>query len=353
MVALEFHELDPGDDRWGAVLGDVRHDIYHLPDYVALEASRTGGRPAAALVSGRGGGLLVPYLVRDVDGAPGVTDLSSPYGYSGALFFGGWDAEARRGALMFLLDSLRERGHCSLFLRLHPVLSGAESAFPEGTIHPTGETVIVDLQKSTDELWGDIRKSERYQARRLARDGYVAHFEPYAGVIDDFHEIYSETMRRVGATEEYFSFNLGYFRQLVRILGSRLTVCTVRRGDDVVSAKLYTESSGIVQNLFGGTYTRALRDQPSVLELTEAIKYFKTRGAAVMNLGGGLGGSHDSLFHFKASFSSELKTFSTARVVLDAPCYARLSATRSQQMNIDMDKLAAMKFFPLYRTPAA
>jgi len=348
---MRFRELAPGDDSWVAALAATPHDIYQLPGFVELEAGRIGGRPAAALVQWSTGGLLVPYLVREVSGAPGVQDVCSPYGYPGALFYGQGDEETKRLSVTYLLRALRELGYCSLFLRLHPILRDSGASFPADVVHVTGETVIADLSKPLDELWHDVRKSNRHQAARLAKEGFDARFERPEAALEDFYAIYLETMDRVGATSEYYSFDFEYLTKLAALLGQGVTICTVRRGQAVMSAKLFTEASGIVQNFLGGTHTFALHSQPSVLEMTEAIRHYKSAGASVLNLGGGLGGQHDSLFHFKAGFSSETREFKTVRVILDEVRYSELATDRARHFGLDLAELTMTKYFPLYRAP--
>ena len=349
MTSVAFHEVGPEDARWSSALSYGRHDIYHLPGYAALEARRVGARPAAGLVLSGGGALLVPYLVRPLEGPAGGTDVASPYGYSGALFLGAWDRDARREAVRCLLDGLRDAGHCSLFLRLHPILDDVADAFPEGLIHQTGETVVVDLTRPLDELYAKVRKSERYVARRLTREGYQIDFLPADGALDAYDEIYRETMERVGAAADYFTFDLAYDRALAALLDDRLEVAVVSLGGKPLSAKLYSSSGGVVQNLLGGTRTDALRAQPSVLEAVAAIAHYRERGERVLHLGGGLAGQRDSLFRFKAGFSGTFKMFSTARVILDERRYDLSVRRRAGELGVDPAALLSVGYFPAYR----
>lgn len=351
MSRFTFAELGVEDTRWSEALARVDHDVYHLPGYLALEARRMGGRAIAALVGWDDEALLVPLVARDVDGG-NARDLSSPYGYAGLLTSGRSDAVLALEAIQFLLDELRQRGYCSLFLRLHPILNASVGGLPSHAVHETGATVVVDLTRPADELWRGVRKSELHQARRLERRGLEVRFETAGAALDDFYDIYLETMHRVSAAPVYFEFDLGYFLELASALGERLVLCTVREGDEVLAAKLYTRSSGIVQNLLGGTRTGALSTQPSVLETIEAMRYFRERGARVLHLGGGVGGRKDSLFHFKEGFSHEVVPYRTMRVILDGETYERYSAERARELGVGVGELAEHEFFPLYRTPA-
>ena len=73
----------------------------------------------------------------------------------------------------------------------------------------------------------------------------------------------------------------------------------------------------------------------------------KSRGLQRLHLGGGVGASEDSLFRFKAGFSTDRHPFRTLRVVLDELAYADLVRARQPQS----DPGDHTGFFPLYRKP--
>lgn len=351
MQDFTFTELGVSDIRWGQALLSVVHDVYQLPGYLELEAERMLGRPAAALVTWAKGWLLVPYVVRDVGIEPGAEDLSSPYGYAGYLVSEGSSGSQLRGAFTVLVGNLARLGYCSLFLRLHPYLNSELVGFPIGVVHRTGETVNVDLAQPLDTLLGEVNNAKRRRAAHLASDGYEASFVPYREGLEDFHQTYLDTMRRVDATSEYFSFTLAYFQRLAGVLGDRLIVGVVRRDGVVISTLLVAASCGIAHTLFSGTYSVAMSHHPSVLLTIEAIKWCKQRGYKVLHLGGGLGGHHDSLFQFKSEFSKGRLPFRTIRLVLDSARYERLAYKRARELGLDEPGRLDPSFFPTYRSP--
>jgi len=352
MPGFTFSELNTDDPRWAAALGSVTHDIYHLPGYVALEAARMGGRAAAALVTWDDGWLLVPYVARFVTAGEPAQDVSSPYGYAGYLFRDPSGTAHMGGAIEVLLKELRLLGYCSMFLRLHPYLNRDPVGFPVETVHDTGDTVQVDLARPLEALLAEVSKPKRRRAARLVREGLSVAFEPFEASLADFHATYVDTMRRVGAVDEYFSFDQQYFRGLLELLGDRLTIGVVRNGSEVLSTLLISESCGIAHSLFSGTYTSALGTQASVLLTLEAILYCKERGDAIFHLGGGLGGRSDSLFRFKAEFSNGRLPFRTVRAVLDEVVYQELTDRRAQELGLPGPEMLPQDFFPAYRSRA-
>ena len=85
----------------------------------------------------------------------------------------------------------------------------------------------------------------------------------------------------------------------------------------IVCAGLFGESNGIVQYHLSGTKEQALKLSPLKILINHARQWATPRGANVLHLGGGLGGAHDSLMHFKAGSSDRRHLFKTWRVVLD------------------------------------
>jgi len=84
--------LDPADERWRSTLRDVPHDFYHFPCYVELAARTDGGIPSAYYAEIGAGRMLIPLLMRPLDGVAGAPpqalDAISPYGYAGPLISG-------------------------------------------------------------------------------------------------------------------------------------------------------------------------------------------------------------------------------------------------------------------------
>jgi hypothetical protein len=50
--------IEPSDRRWRDTLAMIRHDFYHLPEYVSLKSNRLGGTAVAAYVEQRHEELL-------------------------------------------------------------------------------------------------------------------------------------------------------------------------------------------------------------------------------------------------------------------------------------------------------
>ncbi|MBE9028694.1 GNAT family N-acetyltransferase [filamentous cyanobacterium LEGE 11480] len=355
---MNVHILQPDSPEWMDALTQLRHDVYQLPQYLQLEADRQGTIPEAVLIQEDDKTLLIPYLLRRCDDVvpaqmleETLYDAISPYGYPGLLLS---DAAIQTpgfpdSALAAFKQNLKDRGVCSIFLRLHPVLNESHTElFAPGTLTENGETVSVDLR--LENLWSPTRSGHRSTINKCKRLGMEAKIVPVAANIDEFVSIYEETMDRVNANPGYYEFDRAYFHKMHDLLGEHLHMCVVEHEGEMACAGLYTESGGIVQSALGGTRDKFVNLSPSSLETDFARYWAKERGNEFMHLGGGVGGSkEDCVYRFKAGFSKLRHPFYTLRMVVDETKYQTLTQLRAQHLGNSVSKLEATEFFPSYR----
>jgi hypothetical protein len=329
--------IEPTDRRWRDTLAMIRHDFYHLPEYVSLESSRLGGTAVAAYVEQPGVRLVLPLIRRAIPRSDAF-DLVSPYGYPCPI--GQFeDAALMRGAFSAVVQTLREQGFVSMFVRLHPILELPDDAFTGlGTLVEHGQTVSIDLRQNEAEQWHGIRRDHRASLNRSARLGHRAFMDDTGEHLDRFITLYLDTMRRQNAAAEYF-YSRDYLSGLWRELRGHVHLGVVEIDGSIVCAGLFGESNGIIQYHLSGNEEQALKLSPMKILLNHARQWATQRGATVLHLGGGVGGAQDSLMLFKAGFSDRRHLFKTWRVVLDEQRYTELSGK----------ELGANGFFPAYR----
>lgn len=349
--------LTPDDSRWMQILQQYPHDIYHRPGYLQLEAARYGARAEALWVKQGSRSLFLPYLVRPIASASGHFDVISPYGYSGVLLQQA-DAAFLRRAIAQVRQYWRSEGICSAFLRFHPILNaelleGAALPDPPSVVLG-GETVTLDLSLSESEQWGQYTGSQRNKVRKAEREGLTAQVIPFAQGLEAFLALYEQTMHRVGAQADYYSFDRGYFTEMSQTLGSHLHLCTVTLEEQVICASLYSECNGVVQSLFRGSASEFLKHSPSSLEVHQMRQWSSQQGWRYLHLGGGVGSSQgDGVFKFKASFSHLRHRFFTQRWILDPVQYRMLTEHQAQHLQVSPQQLLDSNFFPAYRAIAA
>lgn len=335
--------LSTTDPRWEALLNEVPHDVYHLPQYLQVSAAHEDATPAAFLAREGCCFCLIPLLMRRLPaflGAPAEwCDLKSPYGYAAPLFRG--DESWIDKALAAFTRECETHNFVSAFICMHPLLPLPPNLARHGQVVKHGETVYVDLGLTEAVLWSQTRPRFRTYISRLQRMGFHTRFDDWSAY-GDFVSIYGQTMTRLQASE-FYRFPVGYFNDLRVALGPRLHFCSVfdARGE-LASGALLTETRGIVQYHLSGTADRFIADAPSKMMLHEVTLWAKRKGYKVLHLGGGLGGRTDSLLHFKTGFSPLRADFLAYHLVCDESKYALLRRQSGAE-------LVDSEYFPQYR----
>jgi Acetyltransferase (GNAT) domain len=300
---MNIEILQPPDSspRWRETLAQFHHDVYHLPEYVELEARRSHTQAEAIIITQGENIFFVPYLLRSCqdplnssDSSENYFDVLSPYGYPGFLWHG-------------------EESSLAKFL-----------------------------------LWAHTRKGHQSTINKCRRLGLESKVVPFEDHIDVFLEIYNETMNRFVAKDSYY-FGRDYFLDLLK-LGDRVHLGIVEFKCQVICASLFFECEGIVQAHLGGTLTEFLKYSPFNLLLHDMRLWAKERGNTFLHIGGGIGGSkEDKLYTFKSGFSRQRHRFRTVRWVIDPQKYAHLVDLRAQALGISSNQLLETDFFPAYR----
>jgi hypothetical protein len=336
-VNVDF--LDPTDPRWAAALEDLPHDVYHLPGFSQAFAAIERGRSFLVVARAETQIALIPVFFK----ASPMSDrfeATTPYGYPAPLVRGN-DAFAANAARS-MVDALRNRGVISLFARMHPILrSGIALTRNIGTYVEHGQTVWIDLTRTEAELWSDTRSGHRNPINRSIRAGHQAFFDAEWKHLDDFVRLYEQTMRRVGASSNYL-FPRSHYDELRRRLGDHVHLVCVRTGESIAAAALFFETGGLVQYHLSGTDDALVGDGPTKLLLHHVRLVMRERGNKRMHLGGGVGASSDSLFHFKAGFAPRRANFGTWRVAVDGEAFTALSS----RAGVDPDSTG---YFPPWR----
>lgn len=353
--------IDIDDPRWGGALASLPHDVYHTTGYVEAEAIRLEARPVAFIHDDGDrvfflplllrAGRFLPSAVRDADG---TTDAVSPYGYPGPLVSPGGLADQLfvDGCVDALTNILAERGVCSAFIRLHPLLNETlPRALQRHPPMPNGATVSIDLDRTDQQLWAGMSRGHANAVNKARRFGYEVLIGPLLDRFDDFCVVYKDSMARLGASAHY-DHGREHLAMVAALPAARLAVAM--HGEAVAGAYLFFEHAGIIQMHLGGPLTEFLRPSPSHLLIHAICRWAKSRNNHVVHLGGGVGAATtDSLFEFKWGFSHRRHPYYTLRLVVDPARYSALVRQRASALGVEPRKLEETEFFPAYRAPVA
>ena len=104
-------------------------------------------------------------------------------------------------------------------------------------------------------------------------------------------------------------------------------------------------TEGISQHHLGASAEQYLRRAPSKLVVDSMWRWAQEQSCYAFHFGGGVGADEDSLFQFKAGFSSRRAQFYSYRIVVDES----KNATLNQAAKHRVPDLESCDFFPGYR----
>jgi Acetyltransferase (GNAT) domain len=342
LASLTVDLLSAQDDRWEQMLEHCPHDIYHSPGYCSVSARVDCGVAHAVLARHDAEGLLLPFVRRELH--DGLWDGTSPYGYPGPVWSGETDHDRLDELFHAALNRLQEAGCVSLFLRMHP---GLNAQWPKLTRHrvnrcSASETVYIDLTRSDRQIWSDTASGHRNEINRAERRGYSVMLDHEADYLYDFARLYRENMAGLGA-HPYYYFDDEYFYDIQEALQTSLNLVVVLHENNLVGGALFTSCGDWVQYHLSAAHPAHRGASPAKLVIDARRRWGQEQGYRWLHLGGGRGGAADSLFRFKAGFSSSRLTFRTAGFVLRPGDYADLVRGREQEDGAQGDR------FPAYR----
>jgi hypothetical protein len=329
----------------------VRHDFYHLPEYVVLSAGWEGGEPLAFFAEDTRAACLIPLLLKRCPAHhvsdPPWCDLISPYGYPSPLFTDPDDKDSTSAFMNRFRDAADEIGACSAFLRLHPILTsvlGTDGTLSASQFH--GQTVVVDLTVSEQEMWAQTRRGHRYEIRRLQNRGFSVVMDEWS-LYPDFVRMYAETAARIGYEDSY-RFDGPYFERMRTKLADNLHLsCVLSPDGRPVAAGVFMLCDGIVQYHLSASDAEYQHLAPTKLMLHFVRMWARSQNATVLHLGGGVGARRDGLFEFKAGFSPNRAPFCTLRMIVNEHRFAALNLSAGRSLDLRRD--LAEGFFPPYR----
>lgn len=352
-------------EAWETHLDGVARDIYQTAGFHEYARGSGEGEPHLVVVRDGDRGFAWPYLLRRVDEVDGLegsdaTDVTSVYGYPGPLAWGCEPGDPFiTGAWDAVLDVWRGQRVVSAFTRFNPVLGNAtfldQLRVPDTALgHPTFEapaatpTVSIDCTLSDAEAAEGYARVLRQEIAAARRAGLITSHDTGWTDIDEFVRLYRETMERSGAAASYY-LDSADVERLRRALGDGIHLLVTRHAGGIAAAGLFTEFGGIVQAHLVGTAYELRSLSPLKLLLDDARHWGHERGDEVLHLGGGRGGENDSLFAFKARFSSRRHAFHTGRWIIDPGGYEALVSARGALT--DGPAGIDPAYFPGYRTP--
>ena len=346
-------------EAWLEVSGRAHAlDFHHLPFYHELAEELGEGRAHLFVYREGDEFVAMPLLLRDLGGIPchneagaGWWHATSVYGYAGPIVSRpdlSDDTLARFRAE--LTDQLQQMRVVSVFTRLHPVLEQRRVLHGLGELVPHGRTISIDLTLPADVQRTHYRSNHKRHLNKLARAGAVCVRDTEGRYLDEFVDVYTQSMLRLEADRAYF-FDRDYFERFFTTSEVEAWLSVVLIDDEVAACGLFTKVGDIVQAHLNGTHDTFLRQSPAKLMYDGARLWADTTDAEVMHIGGGLGGGADGLFEFKAGFSRRRHEFVLFKWMLRPDIAEQMSQESADFRDLVGLSPSPAGFFPPYLCP--
>ncbi len=339
-------------EKWREVLSEISiYDTYHTFDYHKLYEPVEGRKACLFYFRYQDHCAALPLLIKESQvGYFKYKDATSIYGYSGPITSPTISNNALASFYNELAETLKELNLVTLFVRLHPVLNQQMAEPGIGILAPAGKTVSIDLTLPISEQKKRFRSNHKRGINKLRRQNVVCEATKDPKDLEKFIFIYNATMDRIGAADSYY-LPADYFKNLVDASDYDCMIFVCRYSGRVICAGLFTVCQKIVQYHLGGTDTEYMHMAPTKLMFDTVRLWATEKRYSVFHLGGGVGGSEDSLFHFKKGFSDRIHEFKIWKWILNEDLYRQLSREYDIYLQDNYLERVDVNYFPSYRSP--
>lgn len=310
-------------------------DPFAHPTHVDL-FSADGDVACCAVLAWQGGSILLPFVLRSIDGTH-HRDVTSAYGYGGPFASG--DVSAGRWAELWAGFGAWCDQHdvVSEFFRFSTSPDPSGLAYP-GELHHRSTTIVRALDLGPDDLWMDFEHKVRKSVNKARRSGVVVTVDTDGDHLDEFLEIYENTMARRGAHERYL-FGRRFFERIRDEMRGSYAFFHAAADGVVISTELVLVGRRNLYSYLGGSDASAFALRPNDLLKHSVMTWGAEQGATAFVLGGGATPG-DGIERYKLSFApGGARPFSTGQRVVDPVAYAALAG----------DVAGDESFFPAYR----
>jgi hypothetical protein len=325
------------------------------PTYVELFADE-GHQCRCAWLEADEGRVLFPFIVRPLKGEEwaeddtSAVDLTNAYGYGGAFC---WDVNDKAVLSERFWEEFdawaHERGAVSLFARL-TLAEEHRLEWPDGLVELM-KNVVRPLDRPLDDIWMDYDHKVRKNVK-TARDDYGldVSIDTSGETLDEFLEVYLDTMDRVGADDWYY-FPREFYERMISEMPDNFAFFHVKEDGEVIASELVIVSVDNIYSFLGGTHADAFDKRPNDYLKHKIVDWGIEHDKKAFVLGGGFDGE-DGIFKYKRSFAPDgVVQYFVGNRVFDKDAYADLVSQRSEWEQSQGNQWEPKDdYFPAYRS---
>ena len=316
---------------WHKLIQNFRHDVFHTYEFNSSYALEINAEPILFLFYSDKNELLgvLPLLQRKIPNSNDF-DLTSCYGYSGIL-----SSNDNYGKILSYLEADFGKHfpeYVTIFLRSNPFVRDSNNG---------SDVIYIDVASQNTDILKTYRHGHRSEISKSLLHVTVEEAPLESTNIDIFFDIYSSTMARLNASKSHL-FSKRFFETLCSQEYLGLKLIFVYHEGRPIAGCIFLWNDFIGHYFLSGSVAKFDWLRPGKLLIYKCNEIAKTLKVETLSLGGGLGGSNDTLSQFKRGFSKTVKKYNTYCIVSNASAYAKLLE--------EGESLPESTFFPRYRS---
>lgn len=296
--------------------------------------------------------IVMPFYKRNITTKNTSTiysDVISPYGYSGPLICPNeFDSQLLKHFWFKVDQWYKKENVISEFIRFS--LNDNHKEY-SGVLIPTLKNVkgtIINCK----EQWDKFKSKVRNNYRKSTQQGLkikIYQGEISKTIIEEFYNIYIETMKRNNAHEQYFH-NITYFENFINNNEKSRIIATVYKDDIAISTELVLIGNNTLYSYLGGTVAEYFKTRPNDFLKIEVLNWARENNFKHYILGGGREDG-DNLYKYKKTFfpNDDDAIYYTGRKVLNWEAYESLVEQKGNLNKVEKIENITQDFFPLYR----
>jgi hypothetical protein len=315
---MNVYQIISSEDKskWCSIVEEfLSKDVYFFHEYCSLYKKLENGEPLLFLYKDKTGTTICyPFLKRNINSLPFISakpldkdyyDIISPYGYGGPLY-DSVDADTIIRFREAFNEYCNKENIISEFVRFHPILENHKYLSDLMYIKKISQTIYIDLNKNEKEIYmnyhnnhrRNIKKGEKHELEFKILKKEEAFF-----YIDDFLELYNETMDKLNATSYYY-FSREYIEHILNELKEHSFIGAVFFEGVMIAAALCMYCGKNLHYHLGCSKKEFLHLGTNAFQFHNIAIWGMKIGFNSFHLGGGYAGS-ESLFTFKKRFNPD------------------------------------------------
>jgi hypothetical protein len=326
--------------------------VYHCPEYIRVLAKHYKAEAELFLFGDDDIFVYYPYLRRRLDKLPIAPhcdlDLSTYFDIVSSWYYGGPlfrtrsssnDETIARDFMLAFNEYCRENQVVTEFIRFDPNLENFKAVNHFVPIKKEHETVVVDLQKTEEEIWRSFSSRTRNRLRNAKKHGFQMESTTDADAIGIFHSIYTDEMKRKTALKRYH-FPLEFFIDLFRECEGRFYLLLFEYSGVYIGGVVCAAEQKRVHDFLRASLREFWNLNINNWIVKESIFWARNKGNSVYDLQGG----REGVLHFKSGFSKCRGTFYTcSRIHLPKINASLVAALERSGASVEQS------YFPWYR----